>query len=119
MMQNSRADDLIEYRAQLARLRDRQLADLRLSRPYSRFSASVHPTLVALKSMPVTRARGQRSATFAACDVPQPATKMAGSSRSGRAGHSRWCSARRLWLSCQRRRYRSRLSTGGGYGRRS
>ncbi len=54
-----------------------------------RFSASVKLTPVALTSIPVTRALGQRSACLAAWDVPHPAIRMDGSSRYGRAGQKR------------------------------
>ena len=43
-------------------------------------------TLVALKSMPVTRAAGQRTACLAACDVPQPAMRIVRSSVYGLVG---------------------------------
>ena len=46
-----------------------------------RFSASVERTPVALTSIPVTRASGQRSACLAAWDVPHPAIRIDGSSR--------------------------------------
>ena len=50
------------------------------------FSFSVSSMLVVLTSMPITWARGQRNATLAAWDVPQPATRMLRSSRYGCGG---------------------------------
>ena len=73
MVQHAGADDLIEASSP-ARRRDRSASwwTSRLSRWYLRLSSSVWRTLVALKSIPVTRAAGQRIACLAACDVPQP-----------------------------------------------
>ena len=74
-------------------------------------------TLVALKSIPTTRAAGQRAACFAACDVPQPAMRVcARSSVNGLCGQKRWKSARRLFRSLQRRRTLSESWMGRGYG---
>ena len=82
MMQNSGADDLIEASPQLAGALDWGAGwTSRLCKLYFCLSSSVQRTLVALKSMPVTRAAGQRKAYLAACDVPQPATRMEKSSR--------------------------------------
>ena len=70
-----------------------------------RFSASVPRTLVALKSMPVTRAAGQRRACLAACDVPQPGDQDGrdprGTGARARRGDGPRAVGRR---SCQRRR---------------
>ncbi len=46
-----------------------------------RLSLAVWSMLAWLKSIPVTRAFGQRNAYLAAWDVPQPATNMVRSSR--------------------------------------
>ena len=72
-------------------------------------------TLVALKSMPVTRAAGQRKACFAACDVPQPATRIDKIFPVGLRGPEQVVvrtasSASRSSVADRR----SRLSTGGG-----
>ena len=61
MMQNAGADDLIEAGLQLLHALDRKLGAARLSRRYFRFSSGVLRMLVALKSIPVTRAAGQRT----------------------------------------------------------
>ena len=81
MVQHAGADDLVERRSQLADALDRQLVDLEIVELVFALERLGVATLVALKSMPVTRAAGQRNACLAACDVPQPATRMEWSSR--------------------------------------
>ena len=77
MMQHAGADDLIETRLEFADPLDGKLAGPGdCSVGICRLSSSVQRTLVALKSMPVTLAAGQRMACLAACEVPQPATRM-------------------------------------------
>ena len=81
MVQNARAHDLIEgLAATRRRARSAVACTSRLVRLYLRLRSSVQRTLVALKSMPVTLAFGQRTACLAACDVPQPATRIVWSS---------------------------------------
>ena len=76
MMQNPGADNLIKAVSSSAARSTGSSCTSRLSRRYFRLRSRVLRTLIALKSIPVTRASGQRSACLAACEVPQPAIRI-------------------------------------------
>ncbi len=66
VMEDPGADDLVEGQVELSYLLDGKLGTSRLVKLYVRLSLRVCFTLVELKSMPTTRADGQRKAYLAA-----------------------------------------------------
>ncbi len=56
---------------------------------YAKGDINPQDLLVSLMSMAVIRASGSRSAYLAACEVPQPATRIRWPPRIGSAGHRR------------------------------
>ena len=104
MVQNARAHDLVERQVQLADTIDREVDGPRDCAGVLALQIVRVPDARRTEVDPDDPGRGQRAACFAACDVPQPATRIVRASVYGLSGQNRWKSARRLFGSCQRRR---------------